>query len=362
MLYKTKFTKGLALLMAGAVLMAGCGKQENGGTEGAQGTVSGTSQENGKGSADGSGENTGGSGSGAMGRYTDSTVELPEKMVWPWGLVWDGETIRAVDQSGADFVSADGGATFQYDNSLNESYRKLVQDETYISSCAVNPQGARLVVSAVMDGEDDLFYYKNLYTPDNQVLELNDIPKDQRFSVYCGDDGWFYGSDKDGRIYRIDPQTGEMTFLFQNDDFTDYLTVAGGILYAMTNDGIQLFDLEKKQIGDQDPVLNDLLKEEIQSMSFGGYPSFQIVQGRNENSIYVLTKAGVYHHAVYGNVMEQVIDGSLCSIGDASKSFAGMVVLPGEEQDSFLILYSDGTLMRYDYCLLYTSPSPRDCS
>lgn len=61
--------------------------------------------------------------------------------------------------------------------------------------------------------------------------------------------------------------------------------------------------------------------------------------------VYVLSDKGLYHHTLYGSTMEQLIDGSLCSMSDPLKEFVSMVQL----EDAFLVLYSGGQLKKYVY-------------
>ena len=346
-MYKGKIKKGIFMLLAATMLFTGCGRQED-----VQQASSGTpepGQQNGQKEEENKDAGQEGGASGAMGRYTDAQVELPGQMTQAGGITWDENILRLVDIAGTDIVSDDRGETFGYSSPDIEHFLELLGTQPYMSGCAVTPGGDRLVVSVELDGES-VRYVKRLYTADNQVIELEDIPESESMTVFCGSDGWFYGAAGSSKIYRIDPRTGEAEYLFQTDIPVGYMAVVGGRLFAGTSEGLHIFDLEKKELADQDPVLDELLKGEHQELAGSvGYSPYLIAPGRDDDSIYVVTKKGLYHHAVYGNVMEQVIDGSLCSIGDASKSFSGMAVLGGGEQESFLILYHDGTLMRYTY-------------
>lgn len=350
---KGKAGKALALFLAGALLLGGCG--QSGSQEGALGRESGENPgrieqtDAGSGSG-GSGDESGDWESGAaMGRFSDSEVELPGEMDYPKSLVQDGSTIRAIDAEGMDYVSTDNGESFQYDTAVPEAYLELIDQDCYVDSLAVSPDGSRLVSLFGMNEEDGGFYHY-LITADGSLRELVDTSQFYGMKFICGEDGSFYcAAGGDGSIYQIDSVSGGMTFLFQTGAAVGYLAQAGNYLYAVGDSDIWLYDLAAGEQAKEDAVLLNFLKSSINGITAGEYPDILISPGSGEDDIYVVTKEGLYHHVLYGTTMEQIIDGSLCSIGDTSRLFADMAVIRGKEWDSFLIMYADGTLMRFVY-------------
>lgn len=352
---KTKTGKAIALLMAGVLLLGGCG--QDGARGGASAAENGqanstgqTAENNGsKDSASSQGSDGNSAQGSTMGRFVDSEVELPEKMIYPKGIVQDGSTIRTLDAAGMDFVSTDYGESFQYDAAVPETYLELISRDCYVDSVAASPDGSRILSVYQMDdaGGD---YHRYLITADGTLRELEDFSQIYQVKFIYGEDGSFYcTAGGDGSIYRVDPVTGEMTFFFQAGEPVGYLKQAGKYLYAVGDSNIWLYDLEAGEQAKEDTVLLNFLKSSINGITSGEYPSVLIGSGSGEDDIYVVTKEGLYHHVVYGTMMEQVIDGSLCSIGDSSRTFADMAVIRGDGRDSFLILYADSTLMRFVY-------------
>lgn len=342
---KKKLARGFSLLLAGALLLGGCAK--SGSSQGTENQQRGTQTSSHAGDAAQPEQND----TASMGRFMDRQVELPGEMGKAAGLVQGDGMIRAVDGGGYDLVSKDGGQSFQYDTKVAEGYQKLMEagDEIYRDSNVATPSGIRLVSLIEHDEETDGNHYiRYLYTADGQEKELNGLP-DAFLNFSYGDDGYFYAAGGQDKVYRIDSQTGENTLLFETGSLAVRVMTSGNYLFVTTDKDLMIYDLEKRELADQDPVLDDFLKSQTSESSFGEYSSFLICRGSMENSIYVLNQKGLYQHVLYGTVMEQIIDGSLCSIGDASKAFAGMTVIEGEERDEFLILYNDGALMRYTY-------------
>lgn len=97
-------------------------------------------------------------------------------------------------------------------------------------------------------------------------------------------------------------------------------------------------------MAEQDPVLNEFIKPWLgQYGDMHSRPYLLYMPQTQEEGIYVLTDKGLYHHTLYGSTVEQLIDGSLCSMSDPLKSFVNMVQLG----DAFWVLYSGGQLKQY---------------
>lgn len=97
-------------------------------------------------------------------------------------------------------------------------------------------------------------------------------------------------------------------------------------------------------MAEQDPVLNEFIKPWLgQYGDMHSRPYLLYMPQTQEEGIYVLTDKGLYHHTLYGSTVEQLIDGSLCSMSDPLKSFVNMVQLG----DAFWVLYSGGHLKQY---------------
>lgn len=322
-----KTGKGIAFLLTAVLFLTGCSQ--------------------GQGGADASGnsgiQNSTGS---AMGRYVDQQVELPDsgtdKEAWPVDLVQGEEGIRYVDGNGLDYISMNRGLDFQPD-----LWMEPEEERPPMLHMAADPEGNRLLVLIESD-EEGVWNAPRLKKADGKVIKVADIGEKRTFwRCFYGGNSQFYLADS-SEVFQIDAVTGEARSILQGLNNLGFLTVCGQYLFVGT-DTFQIYDLEKKEYAQQDQVLNDFLKEWLENYNYSsGSLPFLLYPGE-ENEVYVVTRKGIYQHAIYGSTMEQIVDGSLCNIGDLSKEFLGMEVVKEEENEVFLILYNDGTLMRYYY-------------
>lgn len=334
----SKIVKSIALLLTGALLLAGCGKKE---TDEAGGTAGGVSSAETQEQSDGSQK--------TMGRYVEQQIELPSEVTGlNSGICYGDGVVRIPSTNGPDLVSNDRGESFTADPGLSQVYWDRLMSGSYINHLAVNPKGDRILTyyESAGEGTFDGTYTRELITAEDQVIPLDELP-DEMMHICYGEDGNFYGSSiTDNSIYRIDPKTGETVFLFQANGRVGYMAANGKYLFVAAVNSLQIYNLEENILGETDSVLSDFLQELLQQYRYTGSYDFLLAQGPEEESIYVLTEKGLYKHAMYGSTMEQLIDGGLSSIGDASLSFIGMIPL---EDNEFLIQFSGSTLMRFTY-------------
>jgi ABC-type glycerol-3-phosphate transport system substrate-binding protein len=109
---------------------------------------------------------------------------------------------------------------------------------------------------------------------------------------------------------------------------------------------LQIYDLEENKMAEQDTALSEFLEPWLGSYGDVNSRPYLLYMPQTEHEgVYVLSDKGLYHHTLYGSTMEQLIDGSLCSMSDPLKEFVSMVQL----EDAFLVLYSGGQLKKYVY-------------
>lgn len=316
----SKSCKSIALLLAGALLLGGCGNTK------------------------GQSEKT-----STMGRFVEQQVELPEMTDAYSNLSQEEGNVKITRFQVNFMVSGDEGKSFQSEpNKLDEYLQKIrsVNDRINLYDAVPSSQGIQLVTKyeVPMRSSEDGRFSKSLLMPDNKELEITGLSDEYMFT-FVGDNDLFYVLSMNNEIYQINPETAEVTFLFQTEDTVGYVTACGKYLYAATYGALHMYDLEKKVLVETDPVLEEFVKNDISAWSSTRKLRILIKQGSEADSIYVVTEKGLYKHVVYGNTMEQIIDGSLCKISDSTQELRGMAAL---EDNTFLILFGD-SLMRYTY-------------
>ncbi len=270
-----------------------------------------------------------------------------------------GQELTVVGSDDAD-VRADVkelAVTDMDGSALPEAFRKHLDAGEYISDVAVAENGARMytIFRSEGEGEAKSFYYdKYFLAADGTEHAWNDVAaRDKSVVYYYGRDGYFYVTDSWGsdstRIYRVSAESGETEYLFEADGKTQWLFTCGDKLLLDMNDRLCIYSIESLQELEEDPVLNEALADSL-GKNNGRYGCGYLLYPGEEDSIYVVTEEGLYRHVMYGSVMEQLIDGSLCSLSDISKLFVDMYVEEsGGDMPVFYLLYDSGKLIRFVY-------------
>lgn len=169
--------------------------------------------------------------------------------------------------------------------------------------------------------------------------------------VKYSDDGKIFGSDCNGKILQINPQTGEIEQDFGSE--VQSFGMAGKTLIATDYSGnTSLYDTVTGEPVQQDEVLAEALKGKLSEMNFVTFGSEQVLflTGDEENSLYYCDSTGLYRHIWGGSVQELLIDGAMNSLGTPGCELNAMVSL---ENNAFLIalVQSDGNvkLLKYTY-------------
>ena len=331
--YKRKIFTGFLAVM---LFLAGCGADLRNPAE--QGNASGT----------------GSAASPAMGRYVEEEIFVYNKNYHPIGLFPTEEGVYLARGQGMDelLVSEDGEV----------KARKLpvlpVLEEYFAEDMAVAENGA-IIFKTI---EDERWHYYFM-TADGEVREREQLTEGTEM-YWNGRDGYFYicamgnGNFEVGystSLYRVDTETGETEYLWDVPRAVTNLSVCGDYLFAGYSDGqsggLMIYSLSGGELLEEDSVLTDTLREYLEDNSSGDVHSWLIAPSRTEGGIYVLTREGLFYHVMYGTVMEQVIEGSLCSIGDVSKLFVAMCVTEDEKGDMpvFWLTYFSGETVRFAF-------------
>ena len=153
-----------------------------------------------------------------------------------------------------------------------------------------------------------------------------------------------FGSSIDGRVYEIDRETGEKKEVAELSHWTTYMTEKDGKLMLVNSDGVTIVDTASGMIV-EDKVLDDFLKAQFGSnidSQVAGVKPLLLMPGE-DGILYLALGKGIYRHVIGGNVMEQVVDGTLNSLSDPSCGLADGLLL---EDNVFLLVRSSGEVMR----------------
>ena len=365
---KTAVSKTLALFLSAALLFAGCGK-----TGGEQESV---------GDMAGGGDTT-------MGRSVEEEIGRPEEMERNGGIVRlaDG-TLQIFDFNQGPFVSQDEGKTWtkKYDD-----WSGMV-GEGYFMNAAAAKDGSLFLVYSTYDAvsseegeeasQEEVSDAERSEQPDTEPTETEDtevqVEESDMFTIDChymfvspeGEtreimlpfdmdnyelitncwytpDGRLLAS-QGGAIYEINQEDGSLTVLFETDGDADTACFSDTQMVAFTNTKAYRFDLVKGELMEQDEELDKFISgltnngEKGVYWTSGNY-SFLVAMDK-DNTLYLACQDGLYQ-CTAGESPKQLLQGTLCSMGDPSNGKYGMLV---EDGPVFLVLFSSG-LSRFTY-------------
>lgn len=351
--------RGTALGLTAAVLLAGCaaggaGEEAGNGLAEASGGNSGAdASAEGSGSSSQDGAGASGDGQQVLGRYVESSVELPEELQYARDLWMDGEGLEMTAADGSLYRSTDQGQSWQMIRQAPAELQDALEKGTVIYF-QQNSAGESVAeyLEFPRDEEENISYENSvwrdvLYQADGNPipLQLDSLSQEETISaVACDREGTFYLGGN-SHIWRLNSLDGSLEVLAEINGTCYYLNVCGKYL-MIQGEELQLYDLEAGRMAQQDTVLSEFMAPWLGSYGdVGSRPYLLYQSGTDEESLYVLTDQGLYRHTLYGSVMEQIIDGSLCSMSNPSMGFVNMLW----DGEVFWVLYSGGGLKQYTY-------------
>lgn len=330
-----KKRKILSLCLAVLLLvMTGCG---NNGGEGNGGVPAGStgSAGNEKGT-ESPAENNPNVVENAKGRFLESDVEMPEtvKIVCAMEKLEDGRIALFDGQSGL-YVSEDSGESF----SMKEIavMDEILKNQYYVTGAAIGKDGSLLIQYYQEDGNICIHTDKD----GNEVSRF-----EEEKHVFCYsflEDGRLIGGCKEG-VFEVDLANGSMNKLCDSKSTVQYMRKIGDYLYLAGDNELECYNMSAKSF-EKDDILGEFIKDEL---NFGNADSFPVLlcEGDTEDSLYVLCQKGLFRHVVKGSVMEEVIKGSLASMGSPSYYLNGTAFI---DKEHLLVCYNGNLMKAYQY-------------
>ncbi len=356
-------------LLAGIGSMAGCGQE--GSSTGEDGGMAGNGSWMKEDGLPGGSEDDG----KAMGRYLEEEDDvLKEELHVETRIArMEDGSLAVMSRNAGKWLSFDNGVTWEEEELAWLEERK--REGAWFLDMAAAKDGQMAVIyetgvetdagSEAEDGDVEdgdgqegidlhmkdfsLHLQYAVIAPDGTWTELEISYKDGEYINHLAfsEDGRLFGSALDGRVYEIDRKTGKTKEVADLSRQVSYMTEKDGKLMLVSAGGVTIVNLSSGETI-EDTVLDDFLKEQfgenIESNIAGTKPLL-LLPGK-DGVIYLALDKGIYRHVIGGNVMEQVVDGSLTSLGNPSYGLADGIFL---EEDVFLLVYSSGEIMRYIY-------------
>lgn len=287
---------------------------------------------------------------GGMGRYIETNVLEGETFYdkVEQQILSDGQIVFLNSLKKQKFVSKDNGTTWNMET--DESFSRFIE-EHYPAASAIAKDGTIAIVGMdkIEGTESDYEYNLYIYNTDGTTKQIS-IPlpdADSNLRTLAFDEqGTLYAFASGCKIiYQVDVNAGTAEKLLTLEDTTDLIECKDGILMCLTFEKIFLYDLEKK-IFIEDEVLDSFAEQNYNGMSWtgGGYTTYTFLGA--DKTIYIAGEKGLYRHVIGGGVVEQVIDGSLSSLGDPTYSILAMTM---NDKNEFLAAYNGGKIVKFTY-------------
>lgn len=274
------------------------------------------------------------------GRYIEQELALPEGF-FPTSVcsLPDGSILLTdVGQSGQTAVSEDGGNTWNVEQ--NHFCQELNVRGMKTVAMTVTSEGEMLISYedrsarkndrfgfAYMDAAETISYPEICFdTKEEYAKEL--------ISVNTGE---IFALTNLGGIYEVSPdtETAKCCMTIGNME-RGGLYRNGDSVVALDDGKVYFYQKETGRVAVPDMVLNGFCREEEEV----------VLYGNGDGRIYVACEDGIYSHGFGGNLMEQMADGELTKLGDASKIPRELIV---QADGTIFILYEDGELASYIY-------------
>ncbi|MDO5560565.1 MAG: extracellular solute-binding protein [Oscillospiraceae bacterium] len=233
--------------------------------------------------------------------------------------------------------------------------RELGGDAVPVSVAGL-PDGSYIFTYYIFNDEDDGEEEKD-YTPlcaylsaDGKLQKLDfDVPNLMIDAFDSSDDGRIFASAYDGNIYEIDAARQSAVQLFSLDRQAAAFDVVSDYIIGADSKNIEIYDLKEHKLLDTSDVLRDFWKE--QKLTTQGAeakdPVCDFCAG-SDNSVYIITPNGLYRYIIDGNQVEQLLDATAYHLGSPSYHVRSVI---SESDNSFLVTYKEGTVMRYRFDL-----------
>lgn len=277
------------------------------------------------------------------GRYVEEEVSLPRQSGLFGELFLHDGTVSFLDYGTKKFCQLnDDKAGFS--RSVLPDTSSLGTD-LYIT-CEVCSSDGTYFFSYYNFSVSDKIMQCAVITADGEIssFSLNGIHLDM---IEFSQDGrlFAFGSGKSGfQVYEIDMQHQSAKSLFYVNDEACAFDVVNNYIVAVDSSEMYFYDYKNETIIETPKAMQDFISE--QGLTGGRvHVAYDFCSGEDD-SFYIVSEKGLYHYVMNGNMVEQLIDGYSCHLGNPSYTVSSMIC---DEDGSFLISYEEGVIMRYYY-------------
>ena len=346
-----------ACLAIATVSLTGCGG----------GTDSGGSQ-----AGNENAEKKDGSGSGeskAMGRYLEEELAVPKDCMEISGLqILEDGSMEMIARNGDGvlclYKSADQGAAWDEGVTLASIFGLEDSNGELFYKAALGKDGSILGGVYVEDEDENglgtMDYYYCPAGGEGRKLEFENAADGFAWGMKIGANGNLFLQLSGNGIQEINPADGSIVHEYEKGSSTDYMGVTSEYLIIVSDGDVHYYDVASGKPAEGGDALTEQLKKTPANLEFGNSSgtSLMFMDGDEEGTVFYVDSTGLYRYAFGGNVIEQVIDGSLNTISSTDKAFEDMVL--GADGKIYLaeIDYNSNTMSGKLYSYTYSADTP----
>ncbi len=286
----------------------------------------------------------------STGRYVEEVLSVPERPVTAGELFRQNSKTAFIDMRELKLYTEDEETKTFTVTSL-PSLDELGTDYS-VSSISGGPDGSYILSYYLYDNEDDnstnfpVSQYAYL-SPDGKLQKL-DIGLKHEFQTFDIDDnGNIFACSFSGDIYQINVKEQSADLIFSIDKNLTAMDTVSDYLIAADSSAMYFYDIKNKKLVETPEAMTTFYKEQglnTKNITETG-PVFDFCQGA-DNSIYIISKKGLYRYVIDGNQVEQLLDGMSYHIGNPAYTVRSVEML---SDNSFIVTYNQGSVMRYSF-------------
>ena len=285
-----------------------------------------------------------GNGESAKGRYIETEVKMPERCGSPKVNTFDDGSVAFIDIKNGILCSKKSIEENDWERKEISKLQELIEQNQDIQVAVPSKEGKVFVAYnnwEEADESDDYPVHYLLIDTDGTTKELSfaDISK-MEHAVFA-DEETLYVGDYNGSVMRYNISTGSCEKIMDTE--TQYIAefqIFKDKLFVVDDEKAYSYDLSTNTMDEEDSVLNEFIAK---STSDG--EQAYCMDAENPESIYLMSRNGIYHHKIGGSVMEKLVDGLMTNLSDLSVSPTSIC----EKNGIIYIFFDDGKAYSYQY-------------
>lgn len=241
-----------------------------------------------------------------------------------WELAEDGETVQKIYDFPTEMQSSANGwvnrAAFSPDGQIVCAFEEETADGFHSVLYLIDKEGkTKTLPLELPELKDDLY--------DEEFGETSNRVDDIQFPV----NDWVVLQDKNGTVFQLNTADGSVEHKYDIGSVMGSFRIfaMGYTLIAQEGDQTILYDMKTGEQKQPEEALNKGGSKE------GSFWEMDTLDGGE--SVYCLSGGGLYHYKFGGSVMEQLIDGSMNTLG--TPDFYPIVMAMLDEQNLLVISY-----------------------